>query len=108
MQSKIKQITLLDGKQIFYPSDEEVAKLYENTKEVIVEETLSRAEFELRMASEAVFTDALISGIGIARIEPKEYLEPEGYWYCKACRTLHRADHICIKLSDHALQHKII
>lgn len=46
MKSKIKQITLIDGKQLFYPSEEEVRKLGDVIKEVVIEETLTKAEYD--------------------------------------------------------------
>ena len=46
MKSRIKQITLLDGKQIFYPSEEEVKKLKSQTEDIIYEIVLTKDEWE--------------------------------------------------------------
>lgn len=47
MISRIKQITLIDGKQLFYPSEEEVRKLGECITEIIIEETMTKDEYKL-------------------------------------------------------------
>lgn len=50
MKSKIKQITLIDGKQLFYPSEEEVRKLNGQIQDYVMELTMSSDEYEAYMA----------------------------------------------------------
>lgn len=45
MKSRIKQITLLDGKQLFYPSDSELEKLNNSIESIITEHHMSVDEF---------------------------------------------------------------
>jgi len=45
MKRKIKAIYLKDGKQIFYPSDDEFKTLWEQVAHVSVEETYTVDEF---------------------------------------------------------------
>lgn len=46
MKSKIKQITLTDGKQIFYPSEEEVKKVNDQIERVEIIEYLTKDEWD--------------------------------------------------------------
>lgn len=46
MKHKIKQITLTDGKQLFYPSEEEIKKLQKDIKDMITETIMTIEEFE--------------------------------------------------------------
>lgn len=46
MKSKIKQITLLDGKQLFYPSEEEFIKVHDNVESVVIEQLMTRDEYK--------------------------------------------------------------
>lgn len=47
MKHKIKQITLTDGKQLFYPSEEEIKKLQKDIKNMITETIMTIEEFEV-------------------------------------------------------------
>lgn len=46
MKSKIKQITLIDGKRLFYPSEEEVKKLWQQVETVELIEYMTRDEYD--------------------------------------------------------------
>ena len=70
VKSRIKQITLLDGKQLFYPSAEEVAKLNDQIAEVIVEHTMSKKEFD---DTHRELINAALFGVSFTKI----LLEPE-------------------------------
>lgn len=70
MISRIKQITLVDGKQLFYPNEEEVRKLGECIKSVIVEETMTRDEYNLWAAF-----DKMVDGKGTDWAVIEEWLD---------------------------------
>lgn len=46
MLSKIKQITLLDGKQLFYPTEKEIKNLSDQIATVEIIETMSKEEYK--------------------------------------------------------------
>lgn len=48
MIRRIKMIQLTDGKQIFYPNDEECKKLWENVDRVDIEESYTIEEWNER------------------------------------------------------------
>lgn len=45
MKRRIKQIRLTDGKSLFYPSDDEWNKLYDQIETIEIEETYTIAEW---------------------------------------------------------------
>lgn len=57
MKSRIKQITLLDGKQLYYPSEEEMVKFAERIESVIIEETMTKGEYDLWAALNSLIED---------------------------------------------------
>lgn len=48
VKRKIKAIYLKDGKQLFYPSDDEWNKLYDQIEKVEIEESYSKEEWEAK------------------------------------------------------------
>lgn len=46
MTRKIKTLFLTDGKQIFYPSDEECKRLWDQVERIDIEESYSIAEWK--------------------------------------------------------------
>lgn len=78
MQSKIKQITLQDGKQLFYPSEEEILKVNDQIQDYVMELTMSSDEYEAYMAHEKMLNDAATLGLGISYIAPKDYYSQNG------------------------------
>lgn len=45
MKRKIKTLHLKDGKQIFYPTDDECKKLWNDVEQICIEETYSITEW---------------------------------------------------------------
>ena len=56
MKHRIKMIELMDGKKLHYPSDEELIGL--NIKICVIEETLTKSEFELYMLQQGKYDDS--------------------------------------------------
>lgn len=75
MQSKIKQITLLDGKQIFYPSEEELKHLWHQVEIVLIEEWLTKAEYDKMFVyvEPLVLCQLINDKIEFTPIDPKDY-----------------------------------
>ena len=48
MKRRIKSIRLTDGKMLFYPSDDEWNKLYDQIEKVEIEESYSKEEWEAK------------------------------------------------------------
>lgn len=73
MNSKIKQITLIDGKQLFYPNEEEVRRLSTSIKEFVIEEIMTAEEYYYKY-----LMLGLAEGISITHIELKDYYSQNG------------------------------
>lgn len=80
MKSKIKQITLLDGKQLFYPSEEEMKKVDEQIASVIIEETMSKEEFEKQfiLFEPLTICKFVDEEIRFTPIDPKDFYSQNG------------------------------
>ena len=75
MQNKIKQITLLDGKQFFYPTEKEIKNLSDQIATVIIEETMTKEEWD------------------------KLYFDIYNpTWYCDKCKIYHSKEHVCVRI----------
>lgn len=79
VKSKIKQITLTDGKQLFYPSDEEVKKLSDIIATITIEETMTKEEFNIWQAQKNATADMA------ATVN-----------YCVKCDSWHDPDYDCM------------
>jgi rubrerythrin len=82
--SRITKIKLVDGKEIWYPTDIELKQLGDEIVEVRVEEQLTREQFEAKYY--------------VVRSEKPAVLDKAKYWICNTCGKRHAEDYVCTML----------
>lgn len=82
MKSRIKLIELQDGKQLYYPNEEEMKKLGEGIKSLIVEETMTKEEYHNWLKSMDISNPEWVTADQWLNSRKKG-------WYCQECDKWH-------------------
>jgi len=77
MKRKIKTLFLKDGKQIFYPTDDECKRLWNDVERIDIEESYSIEEWKQKYVLIRAYDDR---------------------WYCSKCNVYHNKAHVCVRL----------